>query len=97
MKGSSIDSAERGFRLSANSQTMGRIPLDSCAHYRRLPSSLRPAFEQSVQRFIATQRITGVGVHVDDHLRLLVASSASTLSLAWPDYKWSRCRRSSLS
>ena len=60
-----------------------------CAHYRRLPSSLRPAFEQGVQRFIATQRMTGVRVPVDDPLRLLVASSAVTLSLAWPDYKWS--------
>ena len=33
--------------------------------------------------------MTGVGVPVDDPLRLLVASSAVTLSLAWPDYKWS--------
>jgi len=59
------------------------------AHYRRLPSRLRSTFEQGARQFIAAQRITGVKVDVDDRLRVLVASSAATLSLAWHGYKWS--------
>jgi Mlc titration factor MtfA (ptsG expression regulator) len=59
------------------------------AHYRRLPDRLRTAFERDVQRFIAKQRITGVETKVDDPLRLLVAASATTLSVGWPGYKWS--------
>jgi hypothetical protein len=50
---------------------------------------LQIAFEQDVQRFITTQRITGVETDVDDPLRLLVAASAVTLSVGWPGYKWS--------
>lgn len=62
---------------------------DHSSHYRRLPGPLQTAFEQDVQRFIAKQRITGVGTHVDDPLRLLVAASATTLSVRWPGYTWS--------
>src|SRR5215216_4517547 len=62
---------------------------DHSAHYRRLPGRLPRAFERDVQRFIATQRITGVETMVDDRLRLLVASSAITLSVRWKGYKWS--------
>jgi Mlc titration factor MtfA (ptsG expression regulator) len=47
------------------------------------------AFERDVRRFITTQRITGVETTVDDHLRLLVAASAATLSVGWPGYRWS--------
>jgi MtfA peptidase len=56
---------------------------------RRLSGRLQIAFEQDVQRFISTQRITGVETTVDDPLRLLVAASAVTLSVGWPGYKWS--------
>jgi MtfA peptidase len=62
---------------------------DHSAHYRRLSGWLQMAFEQDVQRFITTQRITGVKTTVDDALRLLVAASAVTLSVGWPRYKWS--------
>lgn len=62
---------------------------DHSAHYRRLSGRLQMAFEQDVQRFITTQRITGVTTTVDDRLRLLVAASAATLSVGWPGYKWS--------
>lgn len=61
---------------------------DHSAHYRRLSGRLKAAFEQDVQRFIATQRITGVEMEVDDPLRLLVGASAATLSVGWPGYKW---------
>jgi MtfA peptidase len=57
---------------------------DHSAHYRRLSGRLQIPFEQDVQRFITTQRITGVETTVDDPLRLLVAASAVTLSVGWP-------------
>ena len=38
--------------------------------------------------FLAEKRITGVGIEATDELRLLVAASAVTLSLGWPDYEW---------
>ena len=57
-------------------------------HYHRLPESLRPAFESRVQAFLAEKRITGVGVVATDELRVLVAASAATLSLAWDAYPW---------
>jgi Mlc titration factor MtfA (ptsG expression regulator) len=62
---------------------------DHSAHYRRLPGRLQTAFKRDVQRLIAKQRITGVETKVDDPLRLLVATSAATLSVGWPGYKWS--------
>lgn len=65
-----------------------RFLWDHYEHYRRLPRALRPPFEQGVQQFIATQRITGIEMEADDRLRLLVASSAATLSLGWRGYKW---------
>lgn len=57
-------------------------------HYDRLPSDLRRRFEDDLRIFMADKRITGVGVDVTDELRLLVAASAVTLSLGWPDYAW---------
>lgn len=61
---------------------------DHSAHYRRLSKRLQIAFEQDVQRFITSQRITGVRTTVDDPTRLLVAASAVTLSVGWPGYTW---------
>jgi Mlc titration factor MtfA (ptsG expression regulator) len=61
---------------------------DRCDHYDRLPPALRARFEEEVQVFIAQKRITGIGVDVDDELRLLVAASAVSLSVAWDGYGW---------
>jgi Mlc titration factor MtfA (ptsG expression regulator) len=60
-----------------------------CAHYRRLPEPLQIAFEQDIQRFISTKRITGIETTIDEPLRLLVAASAVSLSVGWPGYTWS--------
>jgi hypothetical protein len=57
-------------------------------HYQRLPDDLRKRFEDDVRIFLAEKSITGVGVDVCDEHRLLVAASAVTLSLGWPDYDW---------
>jgi Mlc titration factor MtfA (ptsG expression regulator) len=57
-------------------------------HYDRLPAALRPQFEDDLRLFLAEKRITGVGVDVTEELRVLVAASAVTLSVAWPEYEW---------
>ena len=57
-------------------------------HYHRLSPDLRRVFEDDVRLFLAEKRITGVEVKVTEELRLLVAASAVTLSLGWPDYDW---------
>jgi Mlc titration factor MtfA (ptsG expression regulator) len=62
--------------------------LERYDHYERLPAALRGRFEADLLLLLAEKRITGVGVPVTDELRLLVAASAVTLSLGWPDYEW---------
>ena len=57
-------------------------------HYRRLPPDLRRRFEKDVQLFLDETRITGIEVELTDELRLLVAASAITLSVGWPDFEW---------
>ena len=57
-------------------------------HYERLPDDLRRRFEADVRVFLSEKRITGVGIDATDDLRLLVAASAVTLSLCWPEYEW---------
>jgi len=57
-------------------------------HYRRLPVDWRERFESDVRIFVAEKRITGVEVEVTDELRVLVAASAVTLSMGWPDFDW---------
>jgi MtfA peptidase len=62
--------------------------LDTYDHYDRLPPDLRRRFEDDVRIFMAETRVTGIEAAVTDELRLLVAASAVTLSVAWPDYEW---------
>ena len=62
--------------------------LERYDHYQRLPAAERARFESDLRLFLAEKRITGVGVRVTDELRLLVAASAVTLSLGWPDFEW---------
>jgi MtfA peptidase len=62
--------------------------LDQYDHFERLAPPLRERFEEDVRIFLAEKRITGVGVTLDDELRLLVAASAVTLSLAWSEFEW---------
>jgi MtfA peptidase len=57
-------------------------------HYHRLPPDMRRRFEDDVRIFLAEKRITGVGIEATDDLKLLVAASAVTLSVGWPDYDW---------
>jgi len=62
--------------------------LQAYDHFERLDTAWRARFEDDLRLFLADKRVTGVGVEVDDELRLLVAASAVTLSLGWPDYEW---------
>jgi Mlc titration factor MtfA (ptsG expression regulator) len=65
-----------------------RLLREGYDHYERLPGDWRARFEDDLRIFLAEKRISGVGVEVTDELRLLVAASAATLSLGWPDYEW---------
>jgi len=64
--------------------------LERYDHYERLPPLWRGRFESDVRLFLAERRITGVGTPVTDELRVLVAASAVTLTLGWPDADWDR-------
>jgi len=57
-------------------------------HYERMDAAWRARFEDDVRIFLAEKRITGIGVETSDELRLLVAASAVTLSVGWPEYEW---------
>ena len=59
-----------------------------CDHYDRLPPELRARFEDDVRLLLAEKRITGVEIEATDERRLLVAASAATVSVGWPDYEW---------
>jgi Mlc titration factor MtfA (ptsG expression regulator) len=63
---------------------------ERCDPYVRLPAELRRRFEDDLRLFMAEKRITGVGVSASEDLKLLVAASAVTLSVGWPDYEWDR-------
>jgi Mlc titration factor MtfA (ptsG expression regulator) len=68
--------------------TWRRVLEDWCDHYDRLPSEWRRRFEDDVRIFLAEKRITGVESEVTEELRVLVAASAVTLSVGWPDFEW---------
>ena len=57
-------------------------------HVDRLSEPLRTRFEADLRIFLAEKRISGIGLEATPELKLLVAASAVTLSLGWPDYEW---------
>jgi len=59
-----------------------------CEHYRRLPTAYRDHFKDQTQVFLAEKPITGVEMEITDEARLLVAASAISLTVGWPDYTW---------
>jgi len=65
-----------------------RLLAEAYDHFERLPPDWHARFEDDLRLFLAQKRITGVGVEVTDELRVLVAASAVTLSVGWPDYEW---------
>jgi Mlc titration factor MtfA (ptsG expression regulator) len=67
-----------------------RFLLERCDPYERLPPDLRTRFENDLRLFVAEKRVTGVGIEASEELRLLVAASAVTLSVGWPEYEWDR-------
>jgi Mlc titration factor MtfA (ptsG expression regulator) len=62
--------------------------LERYDHYERLPEPRRRVFEDQLRVFLAEKRLTGVGVEATHELRLLVAASAVTLTLGWPESEW---------
>jgi hypothetical protein len=69
-------------------QTWLRLLEERYEHYERLPPALRARFDDDIKIFLVEKRITGVGIEVTDELRLLVAASAVTLTLGWPEADW---------
>jgi MtfA peptidase len=65
-----------------------RVLAARSAHFGRLPPLLRERFERDVTLFLGEKAITGVGIEATEELRLLVAASAVTLSVAWEDHGW---------
>jgi Mlc titration factor MtfA (ptsG expression regulator) len=59
-----------------------------CAHYRRLPAPHRAQFKKQLQIFLAEKRIRGVEMEASEETRILVAASATSLSVGWQDYTW---------
>ena len=80
--------ARRALLLTPFPDTWRRILVERYDHYDRLPTILRRRFEDDLRIFLAEKRITGIGVEKSPELTLLVAASAVTLSLGWPDYEW---------
>ena len=62
--------------------------LERYDHYERMDDAWRKRFEDDVRIFSAEKRVTGIGVDVTTELRVLVAASAVTLSVGWPEYEW---------
>jgi MtfA peptidase len=62
--------------------------LERFDHYERLPPAWRDRFDRDLRIFLAEKRITGIGIEVTEELRLLVAASAVSLSVGWPDAEW---------
>jgi Mlc titration factor MtfA (ptsG expression regulator) len=80
----------RHLALAASFPARSRTFLEGhCDSYLRLSSPLRSRFEDDLRIFLAETTITGIEVEATDDLRLLVAASAVTLSLGWPDFEWS--------
>lgn len=56
--------------------------------YRELNTIDKHLFEKQVQRFIATKKIRGANTDIDDTIKLMVASSATIPSFAFPDFNY---------
>lgn len=78
----------RALLASPFPESWRRLLLEQYDHYDRLPAPWRVRFEDDVRLFLAEKRITGIGLEATPELRLLVAASAVTLSLGWPEYEW---------
>jgi MtfA peptidase len=82
------DARRQAALAQALPQSWRRLLEERYEHYERLPAALRARFDDDIKIFLAEKRITGVGVELDDELRLLVAASAVTLTLGWPEADW---------
>lgn len=58
--------------------------------YAEMTGPLKAEFEDQVAHFLASRRITGVGLKsvVEREDKLLVGASACTLSSGWPGHRW---------
>jgi MtfA peptidase len=59
-------------------------------HYRRLPPPYKSEFHRQLRVFLTEKRITGIEIHVNDEIKLLVGASGVTLTAGWPGFAWDR-------
>lgn len=83
------DSRRRAAALSTDFPPDWReILSERVAFYLALSPDAKLRFEKQVQLFLASTRITGVQIEVDDLTRLLVAASAVIPAFGFPDWEY---------
>lgn len=72
------------------SETDRKFLLEWSLPYAEMTAPIKAEFEEQVAHFLATQRVTGVGLAgaLEREDKLLVAASACTLSSGWPGFRW---------
>ncbi len=65
-----------------------QILKDQVLFYKELDSSKKVAFENRVQQFLSSVRVTGVSTTVEDLDRVLIAASAVIPIFAFPDWQY---------
>jgi Mlc titration factor MtfA (ptsG expression regulator) len=64
------------------------ILIEKVLFYKRLNKEERDLFEKRIKLFIATKKIEGIDIEIDDTIRLMVASSAVIPTFAFPGYNY---------
>ncbi len=67
-----------------------RILRERVRFYRSLDDAGRERFRRDVQVFLGETRVTGIGMEVDDELRVLTAASAAIPVFGFPDWEWTQ-------
>ncbi len=65
-----------------------RFLTNNIEFYQNLNAKQRILFEQRIQYFLATKKISAVSTEIDDEIRLMVAASAIIPMFAFPDYNY---------
>ena len=68
------------------------ILLQKVLFYKRLNKNEKALFEKRIRLFIASKKIEGVDIEIDDSIRLMVASSAVIPTFAFPTYNYPHVR-----
>lgn len=61
---------------------------NACFFFKELPEEDRQFIKKRIQQFLASKRIEGIDVEIDDAIKLMVASSAVIPTFAFPEYNY---------